>query len=85
MEHANVFGTIMLALVVALAAGLAGAQEQRLPAPSAKALIEAARAALAKGAPDDAEFLLKGVKPGEGNVDDLDFLYGSIALVRGEW
>ena len=34
---------------------------------------------------DDAEFLLEGVKPGEGDIDDLDFLHGSIALQRGDW
>ena len=29
--------------------------------------------------------LLEGVKPGEGNVDDLDFLHGTIAAKRGDW
>ena len=43
---------------------------------SAESLIEAARTALSKGELEDAEFLLQGIKPGEGNVDDLDFLYG---------
>ena len=41
--------------------------------------------ALDKGELDDAEFLLEGVKPGEGDIDDLDFLHGSIALRRGDW
>ena len=41
--------------------------------------------ALSRGELDDAEFLLEGVKPGEGDIDDLDFLHGSIALRRGEW
>ena len=52
---------------------------------SAETLIEAARAALAKGELEDAEFLLQGIKPGEGNIDDLDFLYGSIAMARKDW
>ena len=41
--------------------------------------------ALDKGELDDAEFLLEGVKPGEGDIDDLDFLHGWIALRRGDW
>ena len=41
--------------------------------------------ALLKGELDDAEFLLEGVKPGEGDIDDLDFLHGTIALARGDW
>ena len=52
---------------------------------SAETLIKAARAALAKGNLEDAEFLLDGVRPGEGNVDDLDFLHGTIAAKRGDW
>ena len=61
--------------------------EDRPPPPlaSAETLIESARTALSRGKLDDAEFLLEGVKPGEGNVDDLDFLYGSIAMAREEW
>ena len=55
------------------------------PSVSAETLIEAARTALSRGKLDDAEFLLEGVKPGEGNVDDLDFLYGSIAMAREDW
>ena len=52
---------------------------------SAETLIEAARTALSRGKLDDAEFLLGGVKPGEGNVNDLNFLRGMIALRRGDW
>ena len=52
---------------------------------SAETLIETARAALAQGNVDDAAFLLEGIKPGEGDIDDVDFLHGSIALHRGEW
>ena len=63
----------------------AHAQQPPRPELTAEALIEAARAALAKGALDDAEFLLQGVKPGEGNADDLDFLHGSIAMARKDW
>ena len=40
---------------------------------------------MAKGELEDAEFLLQGIKPGEGNADDLDFLYGSIAMAREDW
>ena len=40
---------------------------------------------MAKGELEDAEFLLQGVRPGEGNADDLDFLYGSIAMAREDW
>ena len=57
----------------------------RLSELPAETLIEAARAALAKGELEDAEFLLRGIKPGEGNIDDLDFLYGSIAMAREDW
>ena len=74
-------------LVLALAAGTgpAAGREPARPAPSAEALIEAARAALARGEADDAEFLLEGVEPGEGDADDLDFLRGTVAMARGEW
>ena len=80
----NRLGALFVALVLGLivAPDPAAAQQPRL---SAEILIEAARAALAKGDLDNAEFLLKGVKPGEGNSDDLDFLHGSIALKRGDW
>ena len=84
----NWFGALFAALLVSwLAAGLAapGQAAGQQPQLSAETLIESARAALAKGAPDDAEFLLKGIKPGEGDIDDLDFLHGSIAMARGEW
>ena len=84
-KYAALLAPLFLALVLIAAIAPARAQQQPPPAPTAEALIEAARAALAKGAPDDAEFLLEGVEPDEGNIDDLDFLYGSIALQRGEW
>ena len=74
-----------LVLLLAVAPQPATGQPADPPAVSAEKLIEAARAALAKGALDDAELLLKGVRPGEGNVDDLDFLHGSIALRREDW
>ena len=76
---------LALILVCALLVGTAAAQAERPPAPTAEALIEAARVALAKGELDNAEFLLEGVKPGEGDIDDLDFLHGSVALRRGDW
>ena len=72
-------------LIVAAAPGLAWAQEAPPPEISTELMIEAARAALAKGELDDAEFLLEGVEPNKRNIDDLDFLHGSIALRRGEW
>ena len=86
-NYGNFSGAIALTLILATAflAQPVGADEQQPPSPSAERLIEAARGALAKGALDDAEVLLKGVRPGEGNVDDLDFLHGSIALRRGNW
>ena len=55
------------------------------PEFSAKTLIEAARAALAQSRLEDAELLLDGVKRGEGDIDELDFLYGTIVLARGGW
>ena len=86
-RYTSLISRMLLALILAVAivSGPAEAQEAPRPELSAETLIEAARAALAKGAPDDAAFLLKGVKPGEGDIDDLDFLYGSIAMARGEW
>ena len=87
-RYANMLSRILLALMLAGAAmpGPAVAQEsQRRSELSAETLIETARAALAKGELDDAEFLLQGIKPGEGNADDLDFLYGSIAMAREDW
>ena len=84
---ANMLARILLALMLAAAAmpGLTVAQEAPRPELSAETLIETARAALAKGELEDAEFLLQGIKPGEGNADDLDFLYGSIAMAREDW
>ena len=72
-------------LAVAMVSGPAEAQETPHWELTAERLIEAARVALSKGELDNAEFLLKGVKPGEGNIDGLDFLYGSIALARSNW
>ena len=90
--HMNRYTTglagILLALMLAAVGmpALAVAQEApRRSELSAESLIEAARTALAKGELEDAEFLLQGVKPGEGNIDDLDFLYGSIAMAREDW
>ena len=74
---------LLLALVLGTVPGAARAKEP--PWPSAQALIKAAWAALAAGEPDDAALLLEGVKPGEGDIDDLDFLRGSLAMARGEW
>ena len=62
-----------------------GLAQEPLPEITAEQLIEAARSALAAGNLDDAEFLLEGVRAGEGDLDDLDFLHGSIALRRGNW
>ena len=79
---------LLLALMLAPIGMPAQAEAQEAPRRSelsAESLIEAARAALAKGELEDAEFLLRGIKPGEGNVDDLDFLYGSIAMAREDW
>ena len=88
-KYAVLLAPLFLALVLieAIAPEPARAQAEQSPTSTlpAEALIEAARDALAKGAPDDAELLLEGVEPDEGNLDDLDFLYGSIALQRGEW
>ena len=80
------FTRMVFALLMAagIAWGSAGAKEAPRE-PSAETLIEAARAALAQGKPDDAAFLLDGLRPGEGDIDDVDFLRGSIALQRGEW
>ena len=83
----NALAGMLLAAMLAVVAlpGHAEAQEERRPELSAETLIETARAALAKGNLEDAEFLLEGVKPGEGNIDDLDFLHGTIAAKRGDW
>ena len=86
-RNARPFGAVLLALIFAfsLAAGAAEVQAPPRPELSAETLIETARAALAKGNLEDAEFLLEGVRPGEGDVDDLDFLHGTIAAKRGDW
>ena len=83
----NALAGMLLAAMLAVVAlpGHAEAQEEGRPELSAETLIETARAALAKGNLEDAEFLLEGVRPGEGNVDDLDFLHGTIAAKRGDW
>ena len=73
---------LLVVLAVSMGPGPSGAQEQQ---PSAESLIDAARAALAAGEVDDAEFLLDGIAPGEGNIDEIDFLRGSIAMARGDW
>ena len=85
--YASMLARLLLALMLATIClpGLTVAQEIPRPKLSAETLIEAARAALAKGELEDAEFLLQGIKPGEGNIDDLDFLYGSIAMAREDW
>ena len=81
-RYAPLFGVLALLVTLGLASD---AVAQEPPEPAAATLIEAARAALAAGEPDDAALLLEGVKPGEGDIDDLDFLWGSIALQRGDW
>ena len=76
---------ILFALMVAIviAPGPSGAQPRSsIPAET---LLEAGRAALAAGQLDDAEILLEGVDPRESNIDELDFLHGSIAVGRGNW
>ena len=77
--------SVLLLALVLVAVGPARAQESQVPEFSAEVLIETARAALAAGEPDQAALLLEGVKPGEGDIDDIDFLWGSIAMARGEW
>ena len=77
--------TMAMLLANAVALGMAGAQEPASPAISTETLIETARAALAKGKVDDAAFLLEGIEAGEGDVDELDFLHGMIAMQRGDW
>ena len=85
-RYTRPFGAVLLALVLTFSLTSSGAaQAQPRPELSAETLIEAARAALAEDKLDDAEFLLKGVRPGEGDIDDLDFLHGTIAAERGEW
>ena len=68
-RYANMLAGLLLALMLAATGmpALAVAQEApRRSELSAEILIEAARAALAKGELEDAEFLLKGIKPGRG-------------------
>ena len=86
-RHTMLLGAMLLTLSLASAVtpDPVAAQETPRLELSAESLIEAARAALAKGELEDAEFLLGGIKPGEGNADDLDFLYGSIAMAREDW
>ena len=83
----NALARMLVAAILAVAClpGHAETREEPRAELTAESLIEAARAALAKGNLEDAEFLLKGVKPGEGNIDDLDFLHGSIAMAREDW
>ena len=86
-RHTTLFGAMLLTLSLASAVtpDPVDAQETSRPELSAESLIEAARAALAKRELEDAEFLLGGITPGEGNIDDLDFLYGLIAMARKDW
>ena len=86
-RYTRPFGAVLLALFLAFSAvaAAAGAQAPPRKVIPAEKLIETARAALAKGKLDDAEFLLKGVRPGEGDIDALDFLHGTIAAQRGDW
>ena len=87
-RHKDLFARMLLALMLAAVGMPALAVAQEAPPRSelsAETLTEAARAALSKGELEDAEFLLRGIKPGEGNADDLDFLYGSIAMAREDW
>ena len=80
------YAACLAAALFALALSAApGSTQDPPPGIAPESLIEAARAALDAGELDDAELLLEGVEPGEGNVDDLDFLHGSIALRRGDW
>jgi len=81
------FLTLLALLLAALVLGAGAALAQETPAADipAQQLIEAARAALAQGQPEDAEFLIEGLVPDEETIDDLDFLRGSIALQRGDW
>ena len=87
-RYMNLFGAAILTallLDIGVSPVPVGAQQTQRTGISAETLIKTARAALGKGKVDDAEFLLKGVKPGEGNIDDLDFLHGTIALARRNW
>ena len=86
-RYSRTFRSVLLALGFVFLAG-AGTPAAQAPPPatvSSELLIKTARSAIAKDRLDDAELLLKGVKPGEGSIDDLDFLWGTIALKRGQW
>ena len=86
-RYTRPFGAILLALGLTFAVEAGADAEKASPRPkiSAELLIKTARAALARGKLDDAELLLKGVKEGEGDIDALDFLWGTIAAKRGDW
>ena len=86
-RYTRPFGAMLVALMLAfsIAAVAAETKPPLTPIISAQTLIKAARAALAEDNLDDAELLLKGVRPGEGDIDDLDFLHGTIAAKRGDW
>ena len=76
---------VSLLLAIIVTSSIAGAQESPRPAIPTETLIEAARAALTQGKVDDAALLLEGIEAGEGDVDELDFLQGMIAMQRGDW
>ena len=78
------FAAVLL-LAVTVTLYNAEAQESLRPEISAETLLEAARKALDQGKLDDAEFLLEGIESGEGQVDELDFLHGMIAMQREDW
>ena len=86
-RRTNGLAWMLLAAMLAVVClpGNAETEEEPRAELSAETLIETARAAIAKGNLEDAEFLLEGVKPGDGNIDDLDFLHGTIAATRGDW
>ena len=79
--HSTPFGAVLLLLILVSFA----APGISKPLPTAETLIETARAALAKGNLNDAELLLEGIEAEEGNVDELDFLHGMIAMQRKDW
>lgn len=86
-RYSRAFRSVLFALGFVFLAG-AGTPAVQAPPPSTvstELLIKTARAAIAEGKLEDAELLLKGVKPDEGSIDDLDFLWGTIALKRGQW
>ncbi|MDE0174793.1 MAG: surface lipoprotein assembly modifier [Defluviicoccus sp.] len=86
-RYTRSLGAMFLALFFAtsLPGGAVGSQAPPRPELSAGTLIEAARKAIARGNLDDAAFLLKGVNPGEDDIDAVDFLWGTIAAKRGDW